>query len=630
MNPCKDFLSSNLIISLICNPKVLTLSTVHPFAFRLPKNLLPENSIMRPFKYVRLAVFLLLPLLVSCRQPPPTNTATGPAKPEPRTTGTRGGKLVYRVSSPPKTFNYLLANDEPSSLMAFFLLNSRLVEFDHSTQSYVPGLAETWTTGADRRSVDIRLRGGLKFSDGQPLTSNDVAFTLEATYDEGNKADVFRDALLINGKPIAVKVIDDRNFQFVFPETIAAPDNYLYNIAALSRNALEADQKAGRFSETWKITGPPDSVVTSGPFVVASAAAAQRFVLKRNPHYWKRDAQGTQLPYLDELVLEVVPDANQTRVGLDQATIDLVDRIRPTDYASLLNAGGGVRAFDLGPSLGVDYIWFNLNPAKADGTAVNAAKLAWFSDARFRRAVSLAIDRESIAKSTLQGLATPIYSVVSPANRIWSNRDLPKVAHDLVQSASLLQEGGFTKRGSADAPELFDAQNNRVEFSLLVPAENEPRKLMAAVIQEDLAKLGIRMQVVPIEFAAVTNAWTKSYDYEAILLGLSVTDLEPSTYANLLLSSGGAHHWRPNQKSPSTDWEAKIDQLFAEQTGESDPEKRKAKFFEIQRVLAEASPVIPIVSRHVISAANSRVGNFSPSPMFPYSMWNADELFIKQ
>jgi peptide/nickel transport system substrate-binding protein len=138
------------------------------------------------------------------------------------------------------------------------------------------------------------------------------------------------------------------------------------------------------------------------------------------------------------------------------------------------------------------------------------------------------------------------------------------------------------------------------------------------------------MQVVPIEFSAVTNAWTKSYDYDAILLGLSVSDLEPSTYANMILSSGEVHQWRPNQKSPSSEWETKIDQLFGEQARESDGEKRKAQFWEIQRIVADASPIIPIVTRHVVSAANSRVGNFSPSPMFPYSMWNAEELFIKR
>jgi len=324
-----------------------------------------------------------------------------------------------------------------------------------------------------------------------------------------------------------------------------------------------------------------------------------------------------------------VPDANQARVGLDQASIDIVDRIRPADYASLLNAGA-LRVIDLGPSLGVDYIWFNLNPAKPDGTPLNQVKLGWFSDSRFRRAVSMAVDRDSIARSTLQGLATPLYGVVSPANRIWTDPNLPKIAYDLDRAASLLKEAGFTKRGAANAPELFDAQGNRVEFSLLVPTENESRKLMAAVIQEDLAKLGIKMQVVPIEFAAITNAWTKSYEYDAILLGLSFTDLEPSTYANLLLSSGDAHQWRPHQKSPSTEWEAKVDQLFAEQARESDPAKRKSEFYEIQRIVAEESAVIPIVSRHVVSAANARVGNFSPSPMFPYSMWNAEELFIKQ
>ncbi|HEY6217965.1 MAG TPA: ABC transporter substrate-binding protein [Pyrinomonadaceae bacterium] len=585
---------------------------------------------MRLFRYSRLLVFVLLPLVFSCRQPSLSKDTAGAARPEQRRIGTRGGKLVYRVSSPPKTFNYLLANDEPSILTAFFLLNGRLVEFDHSTQTYVPGLAEAWTMGSDHRSVDVRLRDGLKFSDGQPLTSSDVAFTLEAVYDERNKAEVFRDALLVNGKPISIKVIDDRNLQFVLPETIAAPDNYLYNIAVLPRNVLEPDQEAGRLSEAWKITAPPASVVSSGPFVVASASAAERIVLKRNPYYWKRDAQGTQLPYLDELTLEVVPDANQARVGLDQATIDIIDRIRPTDYASLLNSGAAVKAFDLGPSLGVDYVWFNLNAVKADGTPLNQVKLAWFSDSRFRKAVSMAVDRDSIASSTLQGLATPLYGVVSPANRVWANPDLPKIAYDLLQAASLLEQAGFTKRGTVDAPELVDAQGNRVEFSLMVPAESEPRKLMAAVIQEDLAKLGIKMQIVPIEFTAVTNAWTKSHEYDAILLGLSVTDLEPSTYANLLLSSGDAHQWKPHQKSPATEWEAEVDQLFAEQARESDPEKRKSKFYEIQRIVADASPVIPIVSRHVVSAANSRVGNFAPSPMFPYSMWNAEELFIKQ
>lgn len=585
---------------------------------------------MPSFIRLRLLVCLLLPLLFSCGQPPASNTATNTAKFEPKATGVRGGKLTYRVSSPPKTFNYLVADDEPSIVMAFFLLNSRLVEFDHTTQKYVPGLAESWTTAEDRQTVDVKLREGLKFSDGQPITSDDVAFTLDAAYDERTGSPVFRDALLINGKPIAMKVIDPRTMQFVFPEPMAAVENYLNNLSALPKHLLEADHKAGSLGKTWNITSLPESIVTGGPFTVESAAAGERIVLKRNPHYWKKDEKGTQLPYLDQLTLEVVPDSNQALAGLSQNTIDIVDRIRPADYASLMNTAGAVNAYDLGPSLGVDYLWFNLNPTKKDGTPLNAVKLAWFSDARFRRAISAAIDRNSIAASTLQGLATPLYGFLSPANRAWTDPNLPKIDYDLTRAAALLTDAGFVKRGPAESPELVDARGNRVEFSLLVPAENEPRKLMAAVIQEDLAKLGIKMQVVPVEFKAVTEGWAKSYDYDAILLGLSVTDLEPSTFGNLLLSSGDAHQWQPNQKTPATEWEAKVDQLFAEQAREGDPQKRKVIFGEIQRIVADASPIVPIVARHVVSAANTRIGNYSPSPIFPYSMWNADELFVKQ
>src|SRR5688572_12590122 len=272
---------------------------------------------MRP-RYSLLAVFLLLPFLFSCRQTPTTNTTTGTAKPEQRGIGTRGGKLTYRVSSPPKTFNYLVADDEPSIMLAFFLLNSRLVEFDHMTQKYVPGLAESWTVADDRQTVDVKLRDELKFSDGQSITSDDFAFTLEATYDERTGSPAFRDALLINGKPISLKVVDPRTMQFVFPEPMAAVENYLYNISALPKHVLEVDHKAGTLNKAWNITSPPGSIVTSGPFTVESATAGERVVLKRNDHYWKKDEKGTQLPYLDQLTIEVVPDANQTLAGLNQ------------------------------------------------------------------------------------------------------------------------------------------------------------------------------------------------------------------------------------------------------------------------------------------------------------------------
>lgn len=567
---------------------------------------------------------------IGCGSAPRSNSIAD-SKIEPKTTGTRGGKLSYRLTSAPKTFNYLLADDEPTIVTSMYMLTSRLVEFDHKTQKFVPGLAETWTTASDGRTVDITLRQGLKFSDGYDLNTDDVIFTLKAMYDERTKSPVFSDAMLIDGKQIETRRIDDRRLQMIFPQPVASVENYLVNLGVLPSHILDTDLKAGKFAEAWKINSPPAGIITSGPFIVEAVTPGERIEYARNPNYWKKDEKGEQLPYLDNLSIEIIADANNTFVRLGQGSIDIADRIRPTDFSSLSNTPGAVKAFDVGSGLGIDHLWFNLNATDSNGVALNnQIKLGWFSDKRFRQAIASAIDRESIASITLQGLASPLYGFVSPANRVWLNTDLAKIEYNLAKSEQLLKDAGFQKSGTAEAPVLRDSQNNPVEFTLIVPAENELRKLMASVIQEDLAHLGIKMQVAPIEFPAVTERWTKTHQYDAILLGLSQTDIEPSSYGNFLVSSAASHQWQPKQKSPATEWEAQIDKLFVEQATEMDQQKRLAKFFEIQKIMRDEMPVIPIVARHVVAAANSRIGNYSPSSILPYSLWNAEELFIKQ
>lgn len=568
-------------------------------------------------------------LFTGCGQPPVGNSSPG-TKIEPKTTGTRGGKLTYRLTVAPKTFNYMLAADEASIVAAFVTITSRLVDFNHETQKFAPGLAETWTTAADGRTVDVKLREGLKFSDGNDLTTDDVIFTLNALYDERTQSPAFRDAMLVDGKQIATTKLNDREMQMVFPKPVASAENYLVNLGVLPSHTLDAEFKAGKMAEAWKINTPPASIVSSGPFIIEAATPGERIEYARNPNYWKKDSAGTQLPYIDKLAIEIITDPNNSFVRLSQGSIDFADRIRPSDFNEFTKTAGQTRAFDAGPGLGIDHVWFNLNTEDSAGKPLeNQIKRSWFSDKRFRQAVAAAIDRDSITSVTLQGLASPLHGFVSPANRVWLKPDLPKIEYSTAKADQLLKEAGFNKGGTTEAPVLTDAQNNPVEFTLIVPAENEPRKLMAAVIQQDLGRVGIKMQVVPIEFPAVTERWTKSHDYDAILLGLSQTDIEPSSYQNFLLSSAGAHQWRPKQKSPATEWEARIDKLFADQSVELDPAKRLALFYEIQTVLREEMPVIPIAARHVVAAAHNRVGNYSPSSVFPYSMWNVEELFVR-
>jgi peptide/nickel transport system substrate-binding protein len=140
----------------------------------------------------------------------------------------------------------------------------------------------------------------------------------------------------------------------------------------------------------------------------------------------------------------------------------------------------------------------------------------------------------------------------------------------------------------------------------------------------------MNVQIAPVDFQGLTQRWTDSFDYDAVLLGLGLTAIDPSSFAGLLMSNASVHQWRPKQDKPASEWEARIDELFAQQAQESDAAVRKQKFNEIQTIMADEMPVVPIVSRHIVSAANAKVGNLSPSSILPYSLWNADRLFIRQ
>jgi peptide/nickel transport system substrate-binding protein len=582
------------------------------------------NIPTRPLRPTLCLLLLLLLLITSgaCRQGEQANSNQSPARE--RVTGTRGGQITYRLAEPPRTFNPVMAQRESDFVAGFYLTAGRLVEFDHDARSYVGGVAESWRTLDDGRTVEITLRDGLKFSDGEPLTTADVEFTLRAIY--GEKSSTIRSALLFAERPIEARVQDERRIQFVFPEQVAAPESYLVNVPVLPRHALEQAFTQGTFSTAYGVDADPKSIVTAGPFVFDSVKAGEQITLRRNPHYWKKDSAGTQLPYLDALMLEVVADQDAAFTRLQEGGLDILDRIRASDYAALQGQSGAVRAADLGPGLTTDHLIFNLNEG---APKANPVRLAWFKDARFRRAVSHALNRDSVAAGTLQGLATPIYNLVPPSHN-WAATDVQGARYDPAQARALLAEAGFQTRGTAEAPELYDAGNRRVEFTLVVPQESTPRKLEAAAVQEDLARVGILVNVAPVATGDLSARLLQSFDYDVALFGATLTDFDPSSYSTLLESRSPQHQWRPAEEHPATDWEARLDELVAQVARERDPERRRAAFREAQVLMAEQEPIVPLFSRHVTCAANARVGNYRPSLVVPFSLWNVEELFVKK
>lgn len=568
-------------------------------------------------------VFVLL-ALAACR---PSSSPQETASQE-RQVGARGGRLVVADRGTPKTFNYLLAGDAVSATVATYLMAAPLVEMDHDTQAFVPGLAESWQASDGGKTVTVKLREGLKFSDGTPLTAEDLLFTLKVATDEKSGA-LFRESFLSGGQPIKATKMDDRTVKLEMAEPAASIESFLATFRPLPRHKLEAIYAKGEFSKAWDITTTPADLAATGPFVLKEYVPNQRTILARNPNYWKKDKAGNALPYLDELVIEAIPDANTALLKFQQGEVDLMDNIAPANFATLKQqTPAGLTVKDYGPGMLTDFFWFNLNDGKdATGKAfVDPVKRAWFADVRFRRAIASAIDRKTLVDNVLRGLGTPLSSLVSPSNKRWLSNDLPSYNFDLNKAKESLREAGFTTSENG----LIDKAGKPVEFTLIVDESVAPRKAMATIIQEDLAKLGIKVNVAPLEKNAFVEMIEKKLSYDAAIHGYAVSDLEPSTAIGGLKIGGGQRYWFLNQKQANEEWEKNFDRLAAEIDTLSDPATRKQKFDAAQKLFAEQIPMIPLVVRNFASGAKTTLGNYRPSVIIPRSLWNADELFWKK
>jgi peptide/nickel transport system substrate-binding protein len=349
----------------------------------------------------------------------------------------RGGRLVVAQPAGPRTFNPLFADDSDSLSLAGCLM-ATLIRINRQTQKTELELAESATWSPDGRVMTARLRPDIRFSDGQPLTVEDILFTFQVIYDP-NIASSIRDLLQRGGEKIDVEKVDDRTVRFTFPGPYAAADRLFSGVHILPKHVLERPYREGKFESAWGLSTPPEQVIGLGPYRLQAYEQGQRTVLVRNPHYWKRAAGGAPLPYLDRIDFLIIPDKSARLLKFQQGELDLLQALRPEDVEALrtLLDRGEVVVYDLGPSLITDFLWFNLNPGtdprlktqdprpqtNNNGPAtsnqrpatkyVDPVKLAWFSDTRFRQAIAYAINRQEIVDVVFSGAATPLFGPVT-------------------------------------------------------------------------------------------------------------------------------------------------------------------------------------------------------------------------
>jgi len=542
--------------------------------------------------------------------------------------GKRGGRLVFALRGEPKTLNPLIAADTRSREV-IGIMQADLVHINRATQLTEPALAKSWKISPDGLQYTIILRHGLKFSDGQPLDADDVLFTFRVYLDENVHAPQ-RDLLIISGKPITVRKLDARTVVFRLPKTYGVGERLFDGLAILPRHLLEKPYQEGKVSQIGTLATAANQWAGLGPFRLKEYVAGQRLVLERNPYYWKTDVKGNRLPYADELVFLFVPNADAQVLKFQSGETDAIAQLSAENFSVLSRQLRGYTMVDAGPGLEYNFLFFNLNDLGEKTSPELTRKQKWFREVRFRQAVSAAVDREAIVRLVYQGRGTPLWGLVAPGNRRWGNEKLAHPPRSLERARALLKDAGFSwGNGPNGESSLLDSEGKPVEFSILTSSTNADRAKMATLIQDDLKQLGMRVQVVPLEFRSLLDRVTQTKEYDACVMGIASYDADPNSDINVWLSSGGTHLWNPSQEHPATAWEAEIDRLISEQMIARTFAQRKKLYDRAQEILAENQPMIFLASPDILAGAKNSLGNFQPAVLEPYVLWNVEQLHLK-
>jgi peptide/nickel transport system substrate-binding protein len=508
---------------------------------------------------------------------------------------------------------------ETSSTEAVGELFEGLTEVDLKTLKPRGALAESWEFKNNGLKWIFHLRKGVKWFDGKEFTADDVVFTYNQIYFNPKIPNSTKDMFLIDGKLPKVKKIDKYTVEFDLPEPFAP---LLYSLSApiFPEHVLEEAVKSGKFMETWTVSTPPEKLIGTGPYKLVKYVPGQYLVYERNRDYWKKDEAGKTLPYIDKKIKFILPDQNTQLLKFKAGELDFYG-VRGDDFPELKSGEkkGNYTIYNLGPSLSADFICFNQKKE-----AIPDWKWKLFTNRKFRWAISHAVDRKGIILTVYNGLGYPVYSPVTPANKLYYDPDYPKFPYNLEKAKKLLEEIGLKDRNGDGWLETPDG--HKVEFNLLTNSNNPSRVQIGTIIKYDLKRLGIDVHFQPLDFNNLVEKLLHTHDFDAVIIGLTGS-IDPNGGRNVWMSSGQLHMWNPNQKKPATEWEAEIDRLFEEGARELDFKKRIEIYKKAYWIISYEQPLIYIAAPLVLEAARNRVKNFFPTV---WGTYESERMFIRR
>lgn len=548
-------------------------------------------------------------------------------------------QIIFSTVGDPKTFNPALVFEFPHILPFTY---EGLVK-ENAQGELKPALAQSWEISQDGKKIVFLLRAGLKWSDGEALTADDVVFTYRDVYQNPAIPNYAIDFLRIgkNHTLPTVRKLNSRQVEFSLPEPwfpFLRVTKLEVLPAHIFRDSVNTRDRNGnpKFLSMWGTNTPLNELVVNGPYQIETYQPGERLIFRRNPHYWRKDLNGNRQPYLDRLIWKIVDNTDTALLQFRSSGLDFI-QVNP-DYFSLLKQEekrGKFKIHAIGPSLGVSTLAFNLNQGTRSGKSlVDPIKSRWFNTVEFRQAVAYAIDRSKMINNVYKGLGSlqnsPLY--INSPYYLSEQEGLRVYEYNLQQAKELLLNSGFryTPKG-----QLLDEEGNLVRFTLLTHAGNRTLEAMGAQIKQDLSQIGMSVDLLPINSGLLSEKLNSSFDWECSLLTTLVGGAEPNDWANIWLPWGNWHVF--NQQSPTgssaikgwkvADWEQKIGALYIQAAGEFDQAKRKAIYAETQRITQDYLPLIYLVNPLSMLAVRNHIQGVEVSPYLG-TFWNVYEMNI--
>ncbi len=574
---------------------------------------------MKERRFVYIITFfctlLLLSSVVTAREShPPAEPQTVPLGEENELWGMRnlkpgqpGGSVEFAVQNFPETFNNLLGDKKRTKEVTRVIMGSGLIAENPVNGRVVPGLAKSWSISKDGRTYTFHLRKGLKFSDGKPLTAEDVIFTYRELILNPEVKTEKRSLLRIDNQLPEIKKLDALTVRFKIPEPYG-PFLKSVSTGIYPRHVFKGVSTA-KFNNSWGLktaANKPEKIVGAGPFQLKKYVPGEEIVLSRNPYYYKTDPDGTQLPYLNRYRVFKVKDDDIKFLKFKNDETDLL-RAQLQDMPYLLSnneeegwkitTGEG----DCGLPLNSDFLTFNWN---ADGEELRKI----FRNPDFRRAVSLVIDRERLINEVFNSFGRIQFGPI-PRLSPYHNpgvRELIPSNYNPNRASKLLKDLGLSDRNDDGFLEFESGE--RISFSILVNEKNRARYRSAKIVSKGLKEIGITAEVKQKPFETFSSRLIGG-NYQAAIVRVLSHPVEPSTLSDIFTTEGPLHLWHPNANTNPADWEEEIDKLFRLGLKAQGFKSRKGYYDRFQEIYGKKLPIIYLPGESFLFATDSSLKN---------------------